>query len=111
MILQLKDVPAGAVCYTQERIGDDKNAMEVREVFYIRDPDAPCRYSHNVRIGRIGIAQGDEAGANLNAMPRYHRFSVPCRDPGEVDGRINVHLLSAGRSTWMHKFVEYLYTK
>lgn len=90
--MKLKDVPFGAVCYTSERLGDDKSNMEVREVFYIRDPDGPCRHPHNVRIARIGIAQGNAS----EWTPRYARKAdPPCRDPGEADGRTPVQLVGA----------------
>lgn len=106
--MQLKDVSPGSICFMQERMGDDRNAMEVREVFYVRDPDALCRHSHNVRIGRIGIAQGDATDAANGGTPRYHRFGAPCRDPGEADGRTKVELLSDGNSVWAARFAEYL---
>lgn len=96
--MQLKDVPPGTICYATERIGDDKNRMEVRETYWLRDEDSPCRHAHFVRTARLGCIQGtpgDEDG------PRYHRLlREPCRDPGETDGRIQVHLLSAGASMW-----------
>lgn len=100
----LKDVPIDAICYMQERIGDDKNAMEVRETFYVRDADAPCRHPHNVRIGRIGVVQGDPDRVDEDAgrtVARYIKVSGPvCRDPGEADGRTTVRLLSDGGSRW-----------
>lgn len=93
-----KDVPPGSVFYTSERLGDDRNSMEVREVFYVRDGDAPCRYPHNIRIGRVGIVQGDP---DSKEPPRYRRMNdEPCRDPGEMDGRATVHLLSDEQSVW-----------
>ena len=102
--MQLKDVPAGAICYMQERIGDDKNAIEVRETFYVRDADALCRYPHNVRIGRIGVVQGDHDRVDEDAgraVARYIKVTGPvCRDPGEADGRTTVRLLSDGESRW-----------
>jgi hypothetical protein len=102
--MQLKDVPVGAICYMQERIGDDRNAMEVRETFYMRDADTPCRYPHNVRIGRIGVVQGDPDRIDEDAgrpVPRSVKCSgTVCRDPGEADGRTTVRLLSDGESRW-----------
>ena len=93
-----KDVPPGATFYTSERMGDDRNNMEVREVFYIRDPDGPCRYSHNVRIARIGTIQGDPDG---EGPPRYRSVNKePCRDPGEMDGRTTCHLLTERTAVW-----------
>jgi hypothetical protein len=35
----LASIKPGQIAYTSERIGDDANSMEVREVFYIRDAD------------------------------------------------------------------------
>ena len=94
-----KDVPIGATFYTSERMGDDRNNMEVRETFYVRDPDAPCRYPHNVRIGRIGMVQGDPTPGV--GPPRYRSVNdAPCRDPGEMDGRISVHLISDQTAVW-----------
>lgn len=96
--MKAKDVPAGALFYTSERIGDDKNSMEVREVFYVREPDAPCRHPHNVRIGRIALIQGDPDGSE---PPRYRRvLNEVCYDPGEMDGRTAVYLLSERPAIW-----------
>jgi hypothetical protein len=88
--MRLADVTPRTIVYTSERVGDDKSGMEERIVFYIREPDGPCRYPSNVRIARIGMAQGDPH----DLAPRYLRFSSePCRDPGEADGRLQVHRL------------------
>ena len=66
--------------------------------------DAPCRHPHNVRIGRIGVVQGDPDRVDEDAgrpVPRFVKCSGPvCRDPGEADGRTNVRLLSDGESRW-----------
>jgi len=95
-MLALKDVPTGSIAYTSERIGDAKNSMEVREVFYLREPDRSCKFASNVPIARLGIAQGTGG-----SPPRYSvKLASPCRDPGEVDGRIMVQLLSSGGSLW-----------
>lgn len=102
--MQAKDVPPLELFYTTERMGDGRNNMEVREVFYVRDHNAPCRYPHNVRIGRIGIIQGDPESAD---PPRYRRIGKePCRDPGEMDGRTVVHLLSKRTAVWEQSISE-----
>lgn len=90
-MLKIKDVAPGKTFYTQERLGDDIGGMEVRETYYVRDPDAPCRYPHNVRAGRLATIQGDPTASH---PPRYCvSLETPCRDPGEIDGRVLVHLV------------------
>ena len=104
--MRLADVPAGAIVYTKEMMGDDKNSMEVREVFYMRDPDGPCLYDYDVKCARLGIVQGDPNDPDGHV--RYVRFGKPSRDPGEADGRIDVRLLRDGGSVWAPRFVEAL---
>lgn len=79
----------GEIMFTVERMGDDKNTMEIREVFYMRDPDGECRWPHNVKVARLGIVQGDPTHEDVVAggRPRYARWGEPSRDPGEADGR------------------------
>lgn len=90
----------GDIVFTSERIGDNKSGMEVREVFYIRDPDRPTLYPHNVPIGRFGTVQGDPSS---ESGPRYVRLrNEPCRDPGETDGRRLCRALQGGSSVWGH---------
>lgn len=93
--MQAKDVPEGQVFYSSERIGDDKSAIEVREVFYRRAPPRACRFQHGVPIVRLGMAQGTPS-----ELPRYiRRLVLPCADPGEIDGRTTVRVLD-GDSVW-----------
>ena len=55
---------------------------EIRNTFYVRDPDGDTRYAGNVRIARFGFLQADRYG-----KIRVRRFrEVPCRDPGEMPG-------------------------
>lgn len=93
----VKDIPPFEVFFTSEKIGDDRSGMEVREVFYVRDPDGPCLYPHNVKIGLIAIVQGDPDG---EGPPRYIRTGGVSRDPGEMDGRTVAHLLSEKTAIW-----------
>lgn len=84
----LKDCDPGEIVFTTERMGDDRNSMEVREVFYIRDPERPYRYPHNVPVALLGMVQGDVDCEEWEAIaPRFMRISGPSRDPGEADGR------------------------
>ena len=95
---QVKDIASGETFYTSERIGDDTNGMEVRETFYIRDPDRQCRHPHNVAVAQIGTIQGDPESME---PPRYRRVSKePCRDPGEMDGRTSAYTLSERTAVW-----------
>ena len=97
-MLRVKEVPPGALFYLSEHIGDDQNNTEVREVFYVRDPDRLCQYPHNVPVGRIATIQGDPSSGE---PPRYRRVNDPiCRDPGEMDGRAMCHLLAKRTSVW-----------
>lgn len=83
----LRDAAPGEVVYMQERIGDDKNSMEVRETFYLREDGRDCWHPHNVPIARLAVIQGDPG----SAVPRYVWLGPsPCRDPGEADGRVSV---------------------
>jgi len=71
--LRMRDISAGSVVVTQEYIGDDRSNMELREVYYLRDPDRKCRYTGNVPLRRIGCFQGSE----LDPTPRYARAINP----------------------------------
>lgn len=93
-LLRLADVPVGELCFMQERLGDDRNRMEIRETFYLRE-ERVCRHPHFVGVARIGLVQGTQGES-----PRYRwKNFPPCRDPGEADGRVLVHLLSE-HSVW-----------
>jgi hypothetical protein len=95
---QVKDIQPGETFYTTENIGDDRNSMEVRETFYVRDPDRPCRYTVNVPVGLIAVVQGDPNG---DGPPRYVRSGCGVsRDPGEMDGRTKAYLLSDRPAVW-----------
>ena len=81
----------------RERIGDDRNNMEIRETFWLRDADGPCRFEHGVRTARLGLVQGDPFDTS---GARYSRvLSEPCRDPGETDGRVQVKVVDDA-SVW-----------
>lgn len=82
----------GTLVYSVEYIGD-----EVRETFYIRDPDRVCRYSYDVPVASLGTVQGDRVGID---DARFVRLVSPCRDPGEADGRVLVHDFADGLSVW-----------
>lgn len=93
-----KDVPAGEIIITQDRMED-----EVREVVYLRldaDADAQVQEKHGnpayIAAVRIGLFQGDPfrldgTRTNLNEI-RYKRVSthgrdVPAGTIGIMDGR------------------------
>lgn len=87
----LADYEPGDLVFTRERLDD-----EFRETFYVRDPARPCRYGYNVPIGRIGFVQGA-----IDAPARVIRFlKLPCRDPGEADGR--TPCMHVEESRWFH---------
>lgn len=93
--MRVKDMKPGTLFFTAEKIGDDKNMVEVREVLYVREPDRPCRYEHNVSVARLATVQGI-----VLDKPRYVvRNDPPCRDPGEMDGRTLANLFP-GISLW-----------
>lgn len=74
----LADYEPGDLVFTRERLDD-----EFRETFYLRETGRACRYGYNVPIARLGYVQGA-----VDAPPRrVHLLDVPCRDPGEADGR------------------------
>lgn len=79
--IPLKDVAPGTLVVTQETIGDSKGNIEIRNVFY-RRLDGDARYPHNVRVERLGIAQGEPG-----YYPRYKAWSPYVN---EADGRIHV---------------------
>lgn len=96
--MAVKSIAANMIFYIAEMIGDDRNAMEIREVFYIRDPDGPCRYPNNVRVARLALFQGTQG-----KEPRYVDGCIPpCRDPGEMDGRMQALPLTSEGSAWSH---------
>jgi hypothetical protein len=68
---------------------------EFRETYYVREDGRPCLYAANVPCARIGMIQSAPNSGEL----RYVRMhSQPCLDPGEIDGRTPVLLLTPGVS-------------
>ena len=91
----VKDIPSGEAFFLTEKMGDDRNNVEVREVFYAR-LDGPCRYPNNVRVGLIAIVQGDPDG---EGPPRFRRSGGELTVT-EMDGRMTAHLLSERTAVW-----------
>ena len=89
----ISEFMAGEIFVISERIGDDRNSpMEVRETYYMRDCDDACRFPYNVRAARLATIQGVPG-----EVPRYQRvLPEPCRDPGDIDGRIKAQRYHPG---------------
>lgn len=98
----MKDFAPGELMFTVERMGDDKNNMEVREVFFRRE-DGPTRYPENVRVARLGIVQGDPYDTE-SERPRFSRWGRP--DHTEADGRTLANGPGLGGSAWAARFPE-----
>lgn len=76
-MLRVKDLEAGTHFYTRDVLDG-----EVRQTFYMRDPDGSVMYKNNVKIARFGFEQ-----RNIHGDVRVSRFlDGPCRDPGEMPG-------------------------
>lgn len=102
--MRVADVEAGRIFLVREWFGDDRNNMEVRETFYIRDPDDQCRYPHNVRVARLATIQGS---TDDGSPPRYCGvLPEPCRDPGEMDGRVTCIVLEPDRPTFWSSWLK-----
>ncbi len=88
----IKDVPSGTYFVLVSPTGD-----EVRETYYVRDPDGPCKYPSNVRAGRLATIQGKPG-----KPPRYCVINEdPVRNPGEIDGRAQAELVTK-EHIWSH---------
>lgn len=71
--MRMEGAEIGGLYFTRDRMGDDRNNMEVRETFYRRTPHGNALLGLAQGNAELEVPQYDDEGRLIR--PRYIRFS------------------------------------